>query len=967
MNTKSLILTVLALFAINSPIVAQQSSIEASNPILNSYEEWRAEHGEEWRLRRHTDLPTAQFLWGYNLPSSVTPQNDGDFEELARQYFADTYSMFGVDDFSLSLRQVKHLDLSRIATTNKVSVEFAQKVNGIEVLDGSAQALFTPKGDLLALDSLAMPHLNELSTRPKNDGFIAVSTAISEYIKIESKEPNFVSTPELVILKHKAGKWLEPRLAWSIELRNNLDLEHPAGRQIYIAADNGRYTMLEERNLIHHQIDGTIDAYATPGTSANSNNNPPTLHIMPYTYVNAGGAQYVTDINGEVTIPGSGSVNVSTAFRGPYCRVYNQAGGDHSASGTFTQGGINVLTMNTSQTEFITSEASCYDSVNDWIIWARSIDPTDTSMEFQVRTNANLNSNCNAYFDGSSINMYRSGSGCSNTGFSTVVAHEEGHWANVIYNSGNGSDGFGEGMADVWSMYIYDTPIVGEGFFTSGGFIRTGTNTRQYCGDGNNGCYGQVHTDGEVLMGALWKVRVNLNNTLGNTAGDLTADTLMLAWMNAYNDGQILSIIEEHWLVLDDDNGNIGDGTPNYADIDAGFRAQGFPGIDLDLIDMVHTPLTDTLSEAGPYTVSADISSLVGGSITSAEVTYTVNGGAPNVLNMNNTAGNTWVADIPGQISPARVEYHITANDSLGNSDDLPRNAEFSFIVGVVTQIYFNDFEGATDEGWTHAQIATQDDWMRGTPNGSVEDPAGAFQGSNVWGNDLAPSGYNGSYASNVSNYLESPSIDCSGRTGVKIRFARWLTVEEGIYDQARIQVNGTTVWENPANGNLIDTAWSMQEVDISSVADNNPNVRIRFSMESDSSVEFGGWNIDVFEVLTIDPVPGGGTDVLNLSGDTIANRGGQASHTISGMPANARFALFASLSNTGTVIQGKAFDIGNPYKMVTFGNADANGNANTTINIPTFVPANTIGYLEAGALTNAGIDESNILTILLR
>ncbi len=58
-------------------------------------------------------------------------------------------------------------------------------------------------------------------------------------------------------------------------------------------------------------------------------------------------------------------------------------------------------------------------------------------------------------------------------------------------------------------------------------------------------------------MGALWKVRANLNTALGNAAGDLVADTLMLSWFNAYDDGQIRSWVEDHWLALDDNDGNI--------------------------------------------------------------------------------------------------------------------------------------------------------------------------------------------------------------------------------------------------------------------------------------------------------------------------------------------------------------------------------------------------------------------------
>jgi len=102
---------------------------------------------------------------------------------------------------------------------------------------------------------------------------------------------------------------------------------------------------------------------------------------------------------------------------------------------------------------------------------------------------------------------------------------------------------------------------------------------RQFCGDTHGGCYGEVHADGEVWMGAAWKVRDNLNTSLGNTQGDLTANTIFLAWMNAYNQSQIRSIIETQWVTLDDDDGILQNGSPHFADIDNGFRTQGFPGL----------------------------------------------------------------------------------------------------------------------------------------------------------------------------------------------------------------------------------------------------------------------------------------------------------------------------------------------------------------------------------------------------
>ncbi|MFO0981943.1 MAG: hypothetical protein U1E76_09410 [Planctomycetota bacterium] len=90
-----------------------------------------------------------------------------------------------------------------------------------------------------------------------------------------------------------------------------------------------------------------------------------------------------------------------------------------------------------------------------------------------------------------------------------------------------------------------------------------------------------MHECGKILMGALWKVRRNLNNTYGDTQGDLIADALFVHWMEVYNDKNICDVIETHWLTLDDDDGNLSNGTPHFTDIDNGFREQNFPGYDL--------------------------------------------------------------------------------------------------------------------------------------------------------------------------------------------------------------------------------------------------------------------------------------------------------------------------------------------------------------------------------------------------
>ncbi|MFQ5748758.1 MAG: hypothetical protein ACE5H3_04785 [Planctomycetota bacterium] len=959
------------LVCLAAPLAAQSEQPLAPDPVLTAFHQWQAQNGPHWILRRNPATGTARFLYGGRGEAVFTPQTDAEFIELARMALEDVHAIFFLDSSTLTPRKVKHLDLSRIGTSDKVAVLFDQEVQGVPVVHGYATVLFDPQGSLLAVDTTGLPDLAGLSIRPLNDPYAALTAGARAFRRMEGRKAADFGEPELRIYPLQNGRVVEARLAWAVEMRSpSVAGELPSGRRMYVAADRQSPVVLGNDQLVHTQgpndISGTIQSWATPGVKPDVSSNAETQQVMPFMNVTSPAGNATTDENGFFIIPNAGGAATVTArYTGPFVRVDNQAGGNHSASKTFTPGTPDTLTLNNARTEQITAQANSFNSVMAMRAFVKRGDPSDTTMDFQILAKPNENSTCNAFFDGSSINFFLAGGSCVNTAYSTVVVHEEGHWANIRYGSGNGSDGFGEGNSDVYAMYTYDGPIVGRDFAGPGNNIRTGNNTRQFCGDSNPGCYGEVHNDGEVLMGALWKVRRNLKSTLGAAAGGALTDGLFSACMNTFNDGSIKTIIEDHWLALDDDDGNVGNGTPDMADIDGAFREQGFPGVTVDFMTFTHTPLGDTQDESGPYTVTADIVPLVAPSINSAKVVYSIDSGAPQNVAMVNTAGNTWSAGIPGQQSVASVAYHIEATDSLGNTARDPETGDFSFFVGVVQTIAFFDFEPSTDEGWTHGQVATQDDWQRGIPFGKVDDPSAAFSGTKIWGNDLGRSGWNGAYQSNVSNWLQSPAFDLSGKTGARIRFQRWLNVEDGSFDQARVKVNGNVIWSNSTTGDTHDTSWSPQEFDISSVADNNASVKVRFEMVSDSGVEFGGWNIDDFEILTIAPVPGG-TDTIVLTGPASVQAGNTATFDFNSAPASSPYILYASKRMNGTMINGHPFDIGPGLKILNTGTTTLAGTGSFTSNPVRSRFINKTFFLEVRVDSGGQIFDSNPVSILV-
>jgi MYXO-CTERM domain-containing protein len=130
-------------------------------------------------------------------------------------------------------------------------------------------------------------------------------------------------------------------------------------------------------------------------------------------------------------------------------------------------------------------------------------------------------------------------------------------------------------------------------------------------------------------------------------------------------------------------------------------------------------------------------------------------------------------------------------------------------------------------------------------------DPDFAWSGSSVWGNDLAPEdNWNGEYQNEKFSRLTSVAVDISGYEQVVLEYRRWLTVEDGYYDQARIRSNGEVVWENYATSrnegedHTQDVQWVQHVVDISGT-DEDGMVELSWEIESDQGLSMGGWNID--------------------------------------------------------------------------------------------------------------------------
>lgn len=183
--------------------------------------------------------------------------------------------------------------------------------------------------------------------------------------------------------------------------------------------------------------------------------------------------------------------------------------------------------------------------------------------------------------------------------------------------------------------------------------------------------------------------------------------------------------------------------------------------------------------------------------------------------------------------------------------------------------IYSADMD--SDPGWVLDPAVQSTRWEWGIPLGGggylgYPDPTAGFTGSNVMGYCLA-----GAYDNHITQteWATTPAIDCSGHFNVKLSFYRWLNVESPSYDHAYIEIsndqnNWIRIWENTSA--IKDQNWLFELFDISSTADDQSTVFIRWGMGStDSSYRFSGWNID--DVVVFSRPPGVIYVDINASG----------------------------------------------------------------------------------------------------
>jgi len=815
------------------------------------WQAFQAEHGP-WEAVWNEATGTPHRALGAGIALASFGNEPAAVDAAVRAFIAGNPGVFGG---GVALETVR---ANRVRDTWYVS--YRPLVDGVPVLMADWEFRVGAEGRLFAFGADAVPSSAPALAGPRLAAGVAreaAKTGLAFNVSTDSAAEN----PRLFLLPVMNEDEVALRPVYDVRVQT----ADPRGNWITLVdAETGE--ILWRMNRVRYDIGGNVSGMVHPYLPT----DPLAPQGMPHMYVNVGATQAVTDAAGSYSAPAAGTVSVAAAFFGSFCNVNRIDAADASFSTNATDPATVDIAWNSGNSH--DAERDAFLNVNLAHDYAVTLDPGFFMNDYEMPCAVNINQTCNAYWDGTGVNFFLAGGGCPNTAtMPDVVFHEYGHGVNdnLYFQEGSFSGMINgavhEGMADVNAAFFQDDPLGGKGFFGPGTYLRSADNTNRYPDDH----VGEVHEDGLIISGAFWDLR----QAIGLPLAEQLAHFAKYGLPDDANDGVAMNEFFIETLVADDDDANLANGTPHFADIAASFNAHGI-GTGF-WIDVAHTPIVDQAS-TGPYPVQAVITySGPIGSLDASSPTlhYSVNGGAFATAALTPTGNpNEYGASIPSQTA-AIVRYYITAADVYGGTSSDPVGAPIAkthvFVAGPATVQFTHDQE--TNQGWTvgaPGDNAATGVWVRVDPIGSYVGSAPAQPEND---HTAAPGVFCFITANAPTSGSPAGTADVDGgRTTVTtpvfsavaggiahptVSYYKWFTNDQGSApgsDPWRVDIShdGGATWVSVENTLQSTHAWERNVFFISSYVTPTANMKMRFiaADEGDGSLVEAG--VDDFQLL---------------------------------------------------------------------------------------------------------------------
>lgn len=648
-------------------------------------------------------------------------------------------------------------------------------------------------------------------------------------------------------------------------------------------------------------VTGTVRSTTHEGLSPVQ---PPASTAQRDVRVDVAGTTIVSGSDGSYGVTAGGPiVTVTSALSGPFVAIADDVDPLPFFSASTSSGSLDVVFDDTNSTAHqrdavhFTNKAHAF--VNDRLPTFGAIDAQITAL---VNTTSFFVPMCNAvYVPGAHRMEFAAGNAtCVPMGtLATIVTHEYGHGFTYLAAGNDMTAVFtpiAEGLADAFAAFIENDSSIAADWLGPGTEARNLDTIEPFPSPVNAG----PHQRGLTLGGALWAMRAALVQRHGPAAAAAFESDFLSIQLGRLED-EPEALLE--LLLLDDDDADLTNGTPNSDLFFRVFTLERNVPFPLPIDEISHEGLVSTRDGGPGHTFEVGVSLLDGTTPAAVVLKVRAVSAAPPapaefaVHSMVAAGGGKWRVQVPAFPPGTVLEYFFEATDSTGQVHREPtarvdpgfaplEHGSFQVARRNERAFFADDFE--VPSGWISQGLPSpaSDDWQNEVPTSFLLDPPSAASGTRVWGTDLGVgAGFDGRHEVNIATSLTSPPINCVGRTGIHLLYSRWLSIDDRSGARIEVSVGGgafVEMWRSfDVFGSLVmDDDWVRHRVDISSIADGQSSVRLRFGLSvGPQARRLGGWNIDDL-VLTEERGP-----LLTGSGSTQV--GGSWTLTAHGVPGD--------------------------------------------------------------------------------
>ena len=771
-----------------------------------------------WQGTRDRATGVVAELWGSYVPAPGAVADPAIAEKAARGFIATHLALLAPGTRLEDLVLVANTEARGLRT-----VGFRQTRLGAAVIGGQL-AVMIRNDRVFAATSQVLPDV--AIDVPARSGAIVTRRAEDW---IGGRVITRTIGPRVVVPLVGASGALEYHVADQLEIEA---LDRPGRWDVFVGVDGT--PLLRTSRLRFAASTMTFDVGVRYPLGARHDAPGPQLNLT------VDSASTITDTDGNFSWSGTSAAMVTPGLAGPRVAMTNAAGALATTDLTAQPG--TPVRWSLATDEFGDAQLTAYINAMIAKVRARILLPSLASwLDQPLSVSVNENDICNAYSTGDDIHFFRAATFCENTGrLADVVDHEFGHSVHyhaIIPGVGSFNAALSEGLADFFASTILDDPGIGRGFHFDD------TASRDLDPVGSEAVWprdksADPHITGLIIGGTMWDLRKALIAELGQTAGLAWTDVLFAGVLERSPDipGTYLAA-----RIADDDDGDLGNGTPHDCLLDATFGKHGLAGAGFRTTE-IGVPIVNGLSFTVPTTTPSG-TSCSPPKVARVAVRYHVGTGTTSSLDLA-ASGTNWIGTMPSVPRNKVVFYTVVATFDDGSAvtyPDNPADPEYQLFSSAGDEIWCERFD--SDPMWASTGAAEWE-WATPAPISVSGDPIVAHTGTNVLGTRLTG---NGRYTTGATTSIVTPPIEVWMYDEVHLQYWRWLTIEDGKYDRATIQDNGRTVWTNAmtTSGGLdhVDHEWRFQDVDLTSLHEST--AQIAWTLQADMSRELGGWNLD--------------------------------------------------------------------------------------------------------------------------